>query len=310
MMSKWQANLLLIVAAISSGSAFLAVQLAIEHVTTLQMQSVRFFISSLLCLLIFYKGIKKTSKATMLKGCIIGIFFFLALTLENTGLETTTIPKSSFISVTYVIWVPLMNWLIYKIKPSRNLWLGIAFMIVGFFFLLFDIDILNIGQSLNNLKSGLNFTIGDFLTLLCSFAFTAHFMISNKLVKNEDTSVILTFQVITSFVLSTIATFAFEGNLFAIEESDLMLAMPSILFMAVICTIVAFGANLYAQKFVSSSNTAIIMSTTSLFASLIAVMFGRADITSGLIIGSIIITLGIVVAENSLDKKVVEPIEI
>lgn len=302
-MKVWQANTLILFAAIFFGLGFVATDVSIQYMSPLQMQAIRFCLSSLICLVIFYKKWTKASKASIIKGCLIGVAYFFAITAQNYGLESTTVPKNAFITVTNMAWVPLIGWLLFKKKPAAHIWYGIILMLIGFAFLIFDIDIFNLEHSLANLESQMNLTFGDFLTLVCSFGFAIHLIISDLFVQDEDPITLLIFQLITSSVLSLVFTYLVDGSLTQIPLENFKAAFLPILFMAIFPTICSFGFMLVAQQYVSASNVAIICSTESLFATLFAIILGNTPFASSLLIGGVIITIGIIWAETGFKFK-------
>ncbi|MDL2211946.1 DMT family transporter [Erysipelotrichaceae bacterium OttesenSCG-928-M19] len=303
-MKTWQANILLIIVAMIWGAGFVATEESLRYLEPLQMQIFRFGIAAVIATIVFYKRVLKASKRAIIYGSIIGLAFFAAMTFQTFGLTDTTVPKNAFITVTNVIWVPLFLLIFLKVKPKMHLLYGVIVILIGFFFLLFDINIFDLGASFSNLAQQMNITFGDFLTLLCAFGFAIHIILSGKFVANEDPITILIFQLYISTILSIILCFIMEGNpVTNIATSNLLAAMPALVFMAVFSSLIAFGLQLIAQQYVPASNTAIICSLESLFASLFAVVLGSVPLTSSLVIAAFVITFGIILAETGFNFK-------
>ncbi|WP_423364139.1 DMT family transporter [Mycoplasma sp. P36-A1] len=300
-MKTYQANILLILAAMFWGMGFVATDVTNKYISPVQMQFMRFGIASIICMVLFRNKWLKVSKKSIIYGVLIGVAFFFAMTAQNYGLAQTTVPKNAFITITNVIWVPLIGWVLFKKKPPLHILKGVIVMLIGFFFLVFDIDIFNLSNSLTSLSSQLNLTFGDFLTLICAFGFAAQIILSDIFVKDEDPITLLIFQLLTSTVLSFIFSLIVDGNPLNIPMENLQPTILPIVFMAIFPTIISFGAILVAQQYVSASNTAIICSTESLFATFFAIVLGSTPFSSGLIIGGIIITIGIIWAETGFN---------
>jgi drug/metabolite transporter (DMT)-like permease len=297
-MKTWQANGLLVIVAMIWGMGFVVKDYALLYLDPLAMQIFRFGIASIVVTLVFYKRIKNASKRAIIYGSIIGVIFFAAITLQGFGLADTTVPKNAFITVTNVVWVPIASFILFKVKPKLYLFWGILIMLVGFFFLIFEINIFDLTNSLTSLQAQMNVTFGDFLTLLCAFAWAAHIIAGGRFVKDEDPLTIIIFQIYVSAILSIIFYIFMEGSPLQIEMQQVFNALPALLFMAVASSIISFTLQLTAQQYVPASNTAVICSTESLFASIFAVILGGVALTSSLIIAAIVITLGIVLAET------------
>jgi drug/metabolite transporter (DMT)-like permease len=299
----WKANILLVIVTMIWGMGFVATDEALRFLPPMEMQIFRFGIAALIMMIIFNKKLRQASKKAIIYGAIIGIIFFLAMTLQTFGLKDSTVPKNAFLTVTNVVFVPIIGLILYKLKPKNYLWYGIIVMLVGFFFLLFQFDIFNINNSLNNLKSQSYITFGDFLSLLCGIGFAFHFICAEKFVKDEDPIIIVMFQLIVSTILSIILAFVMNENPLAIDGTNFIKAVPALLYMAIFSSIISFVLQLTAQKYVPASNTAIICTLESVFAALFSVLLGRTDLTLSLIMGGILITIGIIWAETGFNFK-------
>ncbi|MEG0283978.1 MAG: DMT family transporter [Erysipelotrichales bacterium] len=297
-MKKWQANIMLVIVAMIWGAGFVATEETLKYLEPLQLQILRFGIAAVVACIIFHKKLFNASKKAIIYGSIIGVVFFLAMTLQTFGLKDTTVPKNAFITVTNVIWVPLFSFIFLKVKPHSYLLLGIVIMLIGFFFLIFEINIFDLGSSLANLQSQMNITWGDFLTLLCAFAFATHIILGGRFVADEDPITILIFQLIVSTILSIVLSFIMEGNPLAVPMENYKNALLPCIFLAIFSSLISFGFQLIAQQYAPAANVAIICSTESLFASFFAVLLGSVVFTSSLLIAAIVITIGVVYAET------------
>ena len=302
-MKTWQANICLIVVAMIWGAGFVATDEALKYLDPLATQILRFGIAAIILSIIFFKKLKNTSKKALIYGATIGVVFFASMTLQTFGLTDTTVPKNAFITVTNVIWVPIIAFILFKVKPRGYLLWGIIVMMVGFFFLLFEIDIFDLQGSFTALSSQLNATFGDFLTLLCAIGFALHIIMVGRFVKEEDPITILIFQLWVSAILSVVFYTFMEGNPLHISQESIMSAFPALIFMAIFSSVISFGLQLISQQYVPAANAAVILSTEALFASIFAVMMGSEALTISLVISAVVITIGIVWAETGFKFK-------
>ena len=302
-MKIWQANSALLLVSMIWGLGFVATDEALKFLSPMQTQIFRFGIASLIMIVVFNKKLSKVSKKAIVYGAIIGAIFFIAMSLQTIGLNDTTVPKNAFLTVTNVVFVPLIAFVLYKRVPKHYFWYGVIIMLIGFFFLLFQFDIFNLRASLANLKAQSQLNWGDFLSLLCGIGFAFHFIMAEKFVKDEDPILIVMFQLLTSTFLSIVAALIMDGNHFAFTEHNFVLAVPSLLYMAIFSSIISFILQLTAQKYVPAANTAIICTLESVFASIFAIMLGRSALSSSLIIGGTLITIGLMWAETGFNFK-------
>lgn len=302
-MKTWQANILLLITAMIWGISFVATEEILKYLSPLHMQVYRFGIASVVASIVFYKKLKNVNKKVIIYGFIIGSVYFLGMSLQTFGLQDTTVPKNAFITVTNVIWVPIVGLVLFKIRPKAHYFIGLAIIIIGFFILLFQVDIFNLTNSLHTLADQMNITFGDFLTLLCSFAFAAHIILSGRFVKSEDPILILLFQLYISTILSFLASLFMDKPITSIPFEMITLSLPSLFVLAILSSIVSYAFQLIAQQYVPANNASVLMSLESLFATLFAVLLGSILFSSSIALASIIITFGIIMAETGFKFK-------
>lgn len=301
-MKPWQARIGLLVVAVIWAIGYIATDLAIVHISVTQMQVYRFTTGALILCIVFHKKLKKINKRTIIYGVSLGLLFFSAMTIHSAALETTTVSKNAFLVVMNVIWVPVLMYLIFKTKIEKHLIFGVVVMIIGFFILVFNIDFFNLSSSITSLKGEAKLVWGDYLTLFSSIIFAAHIVLIGYSVRRDDAINLVIIQLTTAALLSLISCLIKGEPILNIDQATFNAALPPVAYLA-ISSAIGFSGQIAFQEFLPASNSAIIFSTESLFASLFSVMIGLEPLTSGLVFGGVIITLGIVWAETGFDFK-------
>lgn len=136
-MSKKQAVVELLIADIFWGSAFVAVPFAQKSWDSAQISFLRFLIPVILGLLLgfFFKS-WKMSREEIRMGLIPGFFFAATIYSQTIGLEYTTPSRSGFVTVLYIIFVPLLETYMNKKRLHALFWFAIVGALVGMGFLL------------------------------------------------------------------------------------------------------------------------------------------------------------------------------
>ncbi|HAX72843.1 MAG TPA: EamA/RhaT family transporter, partial [Firmicutes bacterium] len=120
-MKNKTADSLLLIVAIIWGGGFPAVDLALTGgMTPFYLIGMRFMIAFLIMGIVFFKQVKAMRKIEIIGGLVAGIFLFIGFTFQTVGMLYTTASKNAFITTTYVVFVPLMNYLIFKKKVNLN----------------------------------------------------------------------------------------------------------------------------------------------------------------------------------------------
>lgn len=306
-MKMWQARVGLLIVALIWAYGYIATAETLKFMSVTQMQVLRFSISVILLCLVFHKRLKKISMKTLVYGVSLGIVFFASMTIHSAALETTTVSKNAFLVVLNVVFVPIIMYFIFKVKIKPYFAFGVLTTLLGFFVLVFNVDILNLGASLASLRSEANLVLGDYLTILAAFIFAVQIVMIGHFVTRDDPINLVIIQLACAAIFSII--FCLINNepipIIQMDSEVLMSALPAILYLG--CSgCFAFAGQLVIQKYVPASNTAVIFSTESLFAAVFSVFLGLEPFTNGLLVGAIVITIGIIWAETGFkfDEKV------
>ena len=105
-------------AAIIWGSSILIVKKSMDSMHPHTLLAIRFTIASLLLCAIFHKRLRKLNKDYLISGGIIGLFLFMAYSVQTIGITDTTPGKNAFLTAVYCVIVPYLYWIIDKNKPD------------------------------------------------------------------------------------------------------------------------------------------------------------------------------------------------
>jgi len=251
-----KADLLLLLAAIIWGFAFVAQRAGMEHVGPFTFNGVRFALGSLSLVPLLYFGKFAKSKPethnhsnrlTLKAGLISGVVLFVAATLQQTGIIYTTAGKAGFITGLYVIFVPIIGIFIRQ-KTNLNIWFGAILAAAGLYFLSINEDF------------ALDF--GDSLVLLSAVFFALHILVIGRFSSMVSAIKLSIIQFATCSVLSLVSAFFTEE----IILSGIMDAAIPIIYGGVFSVGIAYTLQVVGQKHAHPSSASIILSLESLFA--------------------------------------------
>lgn len=231
------------------------------------------------------KKLPDFNRAELIGGVVLGVILTIATTFQQYGISgDTDAGKAAFITALYVVVVPILSALFGK-KPSVNAIISIPFAIVGFYLLC--------------IKPGVDFAISDLLVLICALIFAGHIIAVDRLSPGCDGVRMSCVQFITALVLNAIAM-PFEP---AADPAELLSALPSLLFLGVLSSGVAYTFQILGQKDTDPTVSSLILSMESLFGVVgAAIILGeRMEIRE--YIGCGIVFLAVLLAQ--LDMKTV-----
>lgn len=301
-MKLWQARLGLLVIAIIWAFGYIATADSLNYMKITQMQVFRFGISVLILVIIFYKRVFQMNKRALFYGSILGVVFFIGMTLHSVALEYTSVSRNAFIIIFNIVFVPILMRIFFKVKIQRYYIYGLITMLFGFVFLIFGVDIFNLKESIIALRSELTLNFGDLLTFISAFIFAVHIVLIGHFVSKEDPIKLVVVQITWAGIFSFIYSIIMNDPIFSIDSTILIPALPAIIYLGVSGSI-GFAGQLVLQQYMPSSNVAVIFSTEALFAALFSITLGFEPFTSSLLIGAILITFGLIWTETGFKFK-------
>ncbi|MEC1524529.1 DMT family transporter [Neobacillus niacini] len=281
-MQKYFGELALTITAIIWGSGFVASAIALEHFTPYQILAIRFLIGAIILSVIFHKRLKSINKATIIQGGIIGVFLYLAFALQTVGLQYTTPSKNAFLTAVNVVIVPFIAFVMYKRKIDMYELTGAVLAMIG-------VGILS-------LKLSAEVNIGDLLTLGCAFGFAFHIFYTAKYVKDSDPVLLTLIQMMTAAVIGIIVVLFKGETSFAFQKEGVF----SILYLGVFSTTIAYLLQTVAQKMITETKAAIILSTESFWGMVFSVAILDEAMTIKMVLGAILILIAIIISETKL----------
>ena len=248
---KLVSSLMLIVAALIWGTAFVAQRKGMEYAGPLAFNGVRTLIGSLVLLpvaLIFRPAKAANLRKTLLAGLLCGLCLFMATNLQQIGLTSTEAGKAGFITTFYIILVPVLGLFLRK-KTGAVTWLAVAVALVGLFFLC--------------VKPGeVRIAPGDLLVLGCAFFFAVQILVIDFFVQEVDGVLLSRVQFAVDGVLSLAAAFLFEKP----DFPALFRGWVPLLYTGILSCGVAYTLQILGQKNLHPTVASLLMSLESAFA--------------------------------------------
>jgi drug/metabolite transporter (DMT)-like permease len=266
--------------AIIWGTGFVASALALENYSAYQILAIRFTIAFLVLLVLNIKRLKVLSAKTIKRGSLLGVFLFLAFAFQTVGLQFTTPSKNAFLTAVNVVIVPFLGYLLLKKKLSVK-------SIVGSFVTLIGIALLSLTGSVGS------FNLGDILTLICAVFFALQIFVTDLFVNEEETWSLMLLQMGSAAILSWITLFVTGDKLPVLEFKSLM----PVLYLGLVSTLLAYFIQTASQKYTTSSQAAIILSTEAFFGMISSVIILSERVSINMLVGAVFIFIGILIVE-------------
>jgi len=281
-----KANLLLMIAAVIWGFAFVAQRVGMRYVGPLTFNGVRFALgaAALIPLLMWErkngpKAVNGGDRALVLKGGVVaGLVLFMGATLQQYGVVYTTAGKAGFITGLYVVFVPVLGLLVGQ-KTGRFVWAGALTAAVGLYLL--------------SAKGIVGIDPGDGLVLLGALFWATHVLVIGRLSRRVAPVRLAVTQFTVVSILSLVGAVLFE----TIELATLRAAMIPILYAGLLSVAVAYTLQVVAQRRAQPAHAAIILSFESVFAALGGWLVLSEGLSIRGLIGCALMLAGILLAQ-------------
>ena len=293
-MSKTTSLICALITTFIWGTAFIAQDTGMDNIGPLSFNAARFFVGFLTILPIaiilerekIILEVKSNKKLFFRFLIMMSISLFLGTYLQQTSLLYTNIANSAFFTVFYVPIVPIILFVIYKIKVHWSIWPSILLCLIGVYFL----------SDFSNAE----ILIGDSLVILCSFFWALHIIFAGKFMENFNIPIFFaSLQAILVGIYSLSFAYFFEE----ISLQNIMLEHYSIIYAGVFSGGVAFTLQMYAQKNIDEAPAAIIYSLEGVFAALAGWIILNQILNFANIIGCFLILIAVILSQVSPSKK-------
>ena len=283
-------SMLLLSVALIWGGGFIFTNIAVKNgISTALLLTLRFSIPAVIMAVIFSKELAVASPEDFKFGLIAGVLLFVAFFCQTYGIKYTTPANSAFLTVTNVIMVPFLSWAFLRQRPGMR---SIVCTILCFF----GAAILSWTPGI-----GITFNFGDWLTLLSAFLYACHYAYLGLSAKKIQSAAVLSFIQLAVVSLLAFATFLiFERDLFS--ASALKSGAGSVLYLALLSTGYCYFVQSWAQRRLSATGTAIILSTEGLFGSMLSVICGYDRFSGTLAVGGSIIIASVILVQLDFEE--------
>ena len=246
------------------GTAFIAQDTGMDNIGPLTFNAARFFVGFVTVLPIallvergkIIENINLDKKLFFKYLFLMSLSLFFGTYLQQTSLLYTNIANAAFFTVFYVPLVPIILFIIYKIKVHWSIWPSILLCIIGVYFL----------SDFSNSE----ILIGDSLVILCSVFWALHIIFAGKFMEKFDIPIFFAaLQAILVGMYSLLFALLFEE----INLTNILLENYSIIYAGFLSGGIAFTLQMYAQKNIEEAPAAIIYSLEGVFAALACLLY-------------------------------------
>ncbi len=261
---------LLATAAIWGGS-FVVMKDALEKQNVYSFLATRFLIASLIMFAVRPGVFKGLSRKFVIRSVIAGCFLVGGYTFQTLGLTLTTVSNTGFITGLYLVFAPLISWLVLKRKFYKAHGIAVLFAALGLYLIAYD---------------GIEIGLGETLVLISAVLWGGHIVILSEWSDGKNNYALTLIQILVSaFILMMLSI------LNGYESPPDYSVWSAIILTALFATVFAFFMQTKAQSVLTATAAAVLLAMEVPFALLFGLYFNNDPLTARIVIGGALIML-------------------
>ncbi|EJN04342.1 putative permease, DMT superfamily [Phyllobacterium sp. YR531] len=282
-MTRGRANLLLLAAGAIWGLGFVAQSSAMTGVEPFMFIGIRFLLAALTVTPLAFREARRATAKLEPKDyygfLFIGALLFTGAALQQVGLQTTSVTNSGFLTGLYVVMVPFLAVVLFWQWPHLIVWPCALTALTGIYLLS--------GGKVEGLSTG------DWLTIACAAFWALQIIFINRLAIKSGRPIMLS---LVQFLVCAVLGLIISGGIEHSNVASILSVAPLIIFAGIFSSGIAFTLQAVGQRFTTSAQAAIMLSSEALFAAIFgALLLGETISFRGAIGCALIFTAMIAV---------------
>ena len=287
MSKQFRGTLLLLLATVIWGSAFIAQSVGMDLIGPFTFQAIRCGLAVLFLIpltLLFDKGDirlwkRKWSDRRLWKsGLICGLALFAAASMQQVGLVYTDAGKAGFITAMYIVLVPVLG-LFLKRKPPKSALFSVILAVLGLY-LLSCVGVTSIN-------------IGDILLMGCALAYAVQITCVDCVAEGLDGMRLNCVQALVATVLS-VPFMLFTEEVVA---ANVLACWLPLCYAGILSMGVAYTLQIVGQKHLEPTTAALIMSLESVIAALCGWLILKETMTGTELLGCGLVFAAVILSQ-------------
>jgi len=172
MRTQVKADLMLVLVTFFWGISYLLTDLALGELGPFTLNALRFLIAFAAAGLLFFRRLRSPSRATLKLSLCTGAALLSIYSFNTFGVKYTSLTNAGFLCAMTVVFTPLLDYLFFRTRPSRKLFVVLVMSVTGI--------------ALLTLSSALRPALGDILCILCAVSNAAYLLITERGVAGQE----------------------------------------------------------------------------------------------------------------------------
>jgi drug/metabolite transporter (DMT)-like permease len=253
------------------GGAFLVMKDSLVRQDVYSFLASRFILAAAFMFMYKPKSLTGLDRKFVKRAVLIGLLLCSGFIFQTFGLTQTTVSNTGFITGLYLVFTPLISWLLLKREIFKVQWLAVLVATIGLYFISFN---------------GISVGIGEILVLISALLFAGQIVALGEWSDGENTYALTLIQILVSAVI-----------FFALSLKDGFQLPPdnavwsAVFYTAFFATFLGFLIQTKAQSVMSATVAGVLLAMETPFALFFGLYFDNDPITLRIISGGTLVLL-------------------
>ena len=263
------------------GGAFLVMKDSLVRQDVYSFLAMRFILAASFMFIYKPKSLTGLSRKFVKRAVLIGLLLCSGFIFQTFGLTQTTVSNTGFITGLYLVFTPLISWLLLKREIFKVQWLAVLVATIGLYLISFN---------------GISVGIGEILVLISALLFAGQIVALGEWSDGENTYALTLIQILVSAVI-----------FFALSLKDGFQLPPdnavwsAVFYTAFFATFLGFLIQTKAQSVMSATVAGVLLAMETPFALFFGLYFDNDPITLRIVSGGtlVLIAMALVIWSDS-----------
>ncbi len=263
------------------GGAFLVMKDSLVRQDVYSFLASRFILAAAFMFIYKPKSLTGLDRKFVKRAVLIGLLLCSGFIFQTFGLTQTTVSNTGFITGLYLVFTPLISWLLLKREIFKVQWLAVLVATIGLYLISFN---------------GISVGIGEILVLISALLFAGQIVALGEWSDGENTYALTLIQILVSAVIF----FALSlKNGFQLPPDNAV--WSAVFYTAFFATFLGFLIQTKAQSVMSATVAGVLLAMETPFALFFGLYFDNDPITLRIISGGtlVLIAMALVIWSDS-----------
>ena len=265
------------------GGSFLIMKDSLERQNVYSFLATRFVLASLIMFSFNPKSLVGLNKVFIKRAVFAGMLTSGGFIFQTFGLTQTTVSNTGFITGLYLVFTPLIAWLLLKHKITKAQWGAVLVATMGLYLIAYN---------------GISVGVGEILVLVSAVMFAAQIVAVGEWSDGKNSYPLTLIQIMVAAVVFSIFTIK-DGYQLPPDSS----VWSAIIFTAVFATFFGFLIQVRAQAVMSATVAGVLLAMETPFALFFGLYFDNDPLTLRIMSGGSLVMLAMAMVIWSDSKK-------